>query len=88
MEELEQGLAFVTDAELPEIADPEKRAAWNQRWQRFAREEWLGKLSTPEDTWKETADSEDSDSGDSGGSGDLLPDAGDDEQRKFGDGNC
>ena len=87
MEELAQGLAFVTDGELPDIADPEKRTAWNQRWQRFAREEWLGTLSTPEDTWKEAEDSEESDTGDSDDGGNL-PNAGDGGQRETGDGNC
>ena len=56
-EELKQGLAFVTDGELPDIADADKRAEWERRWLRFAREEWLGKLSAPDDTWKETEDS-------------------------------
>lgn len=87
MEELEQGLAFVTDAELPGIADSEKRAAWNQRWQRFAREEWLGTLSTPEETGKETADTVDSDSGDSDQGGNL-PNGSNGGQREAGDDNC
>lgn len=68
-EELKQGLAFVTDGELPNIIDADKRAAWEHRWLRFAREEWLGKLSTPEDAWKEAADAADSDNGYSDGDG-------------------
>lgn len=72
MEELAQGLAFVTDGELPEIADPEKRATWNHRWQRFAREEWLGKLSAPEDTWKDADDSAESDTDGSDNAGALI----------------
>lgn len=77
MEELAQGLAFVTDGELPEIVDPEKRAAWNHRWQRFAREEWLGKLSSPEDTWKDADDSAESDTDGSDNAGALIEAKGD-----------
>lgn len=55
-EELKQGLAFVTNGELPDITDADKRTAWEHRWLRFAREEWLGKLSAPEDTWNESND--------------------------------
>jgi hypothetical protein len=87
MKELEQGLAFVTGGEFPDISDHENRAAWNQRWQRFAREERLGTLSTPEDTSKEFDDSADSDSGDSD-DGRKLPNVSNGGQREVEDGNC
>lgn len=87
MEELRQGLAFVTDGELPEIADPEKRAAWRQRWQRFAREERLGTLSIPEDTSEEIDESADFDTSDSDEGGNL-PNASNGEQREPGDSDC
>lgn len=86
MEELVQGFAFVTDGELPEIADPEQFAAWNKRWKRFEREEWLGTLSTQEDTSKEFDDSADSDSGDSDDGGNL-PNASNGGQREAEDGD-
>lgn len=44
MLELQQGLDFVTDGVLPDIADPVQAAAWRQRWMAFARAEHIGSL--------------------------------------------
>lgn len=41
MLELQQGLDFVTDGVLPDIADPVQATAWRQRWMAFARAEHL-----------------------------------------------
>ena len=42
MEELQQGLDFITDGVLPDIADPAQKADWHHRWMTFIKTERLG----------------------------------------------
>ena len=44
MKELQQGLEFVTNGVLPDIADPAQETAWHQCWMTFARAEHLNSL--------------------------------------------
>jgi hypothetical protein len=41
MEELQQGLDFITDGVLPDIADPARKADWLRRWIAFAQKEHI-----------------------------------------------
>lgn len=55
MVELQQGLDFITDGVLPDIADPAKKADWLQRWMTFVKTERLdnqfGSIGDSTDSW-------------------------------------
>jgi hypothetical protein len=43
IEDLERGLAYIKDGEIPEFQDDAAREAWLKRWRAYAEREWLCK---------------------------------------------
>lgn len=43
IEDLERGLAYIKDGEIPEFQDDAARDAWLKRWRNYAEREWLCK---------------------------------------------